>query len=152
MQSTREKIFYLHPCPPPSVSAHTSPVVFIFACAVGKNGRSVDRLGLNFFYFCNVCVCDSCFSFLLSVFSLSLSAGQTSSQSQTSQPMPKLEDWLEKWEKRRKTNETKDSAEKSGQQSTYTLPPGLPPLQLLPPSLLPPPPNGYPQVPRVEWG
>ena len=85
-------------------------------------------------------------------FSSLTSGSQTSNQPGTTQPAPKLEDWLEKWEKRQKKNECKDTAGKSGHPSTYTLPPGLPPLQLLPPSLLPPPPSGYPELPRVDWG
>lgn len=79
-------------------------------------------------------------------------SSQTTSQSEASQPAPRLEDWLEKYEKRRKKNESKDTAGTSGPQSSYTLPPGLPPLQHLPLSLLPPPPSGYPELPRVDWG
>lgn len=78
------------------------------------------------------------------------SAGQTAIKSQTSQPQATLEEWLEKWNKRQK--KTKAMSGKSAPQPTYTLPPGLPPLQQLPPSLLPPPPSGYPELPRVEWG
>jgi len=79
---------------------------------------------------------------------------QKASHSETNQPAPRLEDWLEKWEKRKKKNEQRGSGSgvTSGQKTAYTLPPGMPPLQLLPPSLLPPPPNGYPELPRVEWG
>lgn len=79
-------------------------------------------------------------------------SSKMSSQLESNRPEPKLEDWLQKWEKRQKKNESKDTSVKTGHQSTYTLPLGLPPLQLLPPSLLPQPPGGYPELPRVDWG
>jgi len=78
--------------------------------------------------------------------------GQTANQSKTSQCEATLEEWLDKWNKRQKKNESSESSGKSAPQSTYTLPPGFPPLQELPPSLLPPPPSGYPELPRVDWG
>lgn len=86
------------------------------------------------------------------VFSSFATAGQTGSQSQTSQNEATLGDWLDKWNKRQKKNESTESFGKSASQSTYTLPPGFPPLQELPPSLLPPPPGGYPGLPGVDWG
>ena len=79
-------------------------------------------------------------------------AGQTANQSQTSQCEATLEEWLDKWNKRQKKNESTESSGKSAPQSTYTLSPGFPPLQELSPSLLPPPPSGYPELPRVDWG
>lgn len=86
------------------------------------------------------------------IFSSFATAGQTANQSQTSHHKATLEEWLKKWTKRQKKNESTESSGKSAPQSTYTLPPGFPPLQELPPSLLPPPPTGYPELPRVEWG
>lgn len=86
------------------------------------------------------------------VFSSFATAGQSSSQSQTSQSEATLGDWLDKWNKRQKKNESTESFGKSAPQSTYTLPPGFPPLQELPPSLLPPPPGGYLELPGVDWG
>lgn len=79
-------------------------------------------------------------------------SGQKTNKLETTQPAARLEDWIKKWEKRQKKNERGDAEGNSGQQTTYTLPPGMPPLQLLPPSLLPPPPTGYPEIPRVDWG
>ncbi|XP_058964317.1 zinc finger matrin-type protein 5 [Pocillopora verrucosa] len=77
---------------------------------------------------------------------------KTPDQSQAGQPQATLKEWLEKYDKKRKKVECKDAPGKSASQSSYTLPPGLPPLQQLPPSLLPPPPGGYPELPREEWG
>ncbi|CAH3110076.1 unnamed protein product [Pocillopora meandrina] len=77
---------------------------------------------------------------------------KTPDQSQAGQPQATLKEWLEKYNKKQKKVECKDAPGKSASQSSYTLPPGLPPLQLLPPSLLPPPPGGYPELPREEWG
>jgi U11/U12 small nuclear ribonucleoprotein SNRNP20 len=66
---------------------------------------------------------------------------------------PSIEDWLVKWRKRRKKIEDKDKATLGTEEdNTYTLPPGLPHVTVLPPSLRPPPPGGYPNHSRVEWG
>ncbi|XP_020913255.1 zinc finger matrin-type protein 5 [Exaiptasia diaphana] len=64
---------------------------------------------------------------------------------------PGFEDWLVKWRKRRKKDEKKDKSEEETIPGS-TLPPGLPPVYLLPPSLRPPPPGGYVDCPQVEWG
>lgn len=78
--------------------------------------------------------------------------GKTPDKSQAGQPQATLKEWLEKYNKKKKKVECKDASGKSASQSSYTLPPGLPPLRQLPPSLLPPPPGGYAELPREEWG
>uniref|UniRef100_A0A4X2KX00 Zinc finger matrin-type protein 5 n=1 Tax=Vombatus ursinus TaxID=29139 RepID=A0A4X2KX00_VOMUR len=57
-----------------------------------------------------------------------------------------IEDWLEKWAKRR------SSAQSSRYPSRGRYPPGWPPIQDLPPSLRAPPPGGWPQQPSAQWG
>ena len=92
-----------------------------------------------------------------------LLAQQAKAQSSisTSATEPNLSDWLARWEKKRKyshenkgsdvAKETSISADNDTSQ-TLTLPLNLPPLSQLPPSMLPPPPGGYPKLPKVEWG
>ncbi|XP_028400336.1 zinc finger matrin-type protein 5-like [Dendronephthya gigantea] len=71
---------------------------------------------------------------------------------------PKLSDWLAKWEIRRKyrkgNKNTKEMpmAEEDNTSHIFMLPANLPSLSQLPPSMLPPPPGGYPKLPKVEWG
>ena len=74
---------------------------------------------------------------------------------------PSIEEWLNKWKKHQKDKQKRDAAKAQEErtkalkeQSTgvYILPPGLPPVHELPPSLRPPPPGGYLVLPPVEWG
>ena len=53
-------------------------------------------------------------------------------RSQAGQPQATLKEWLEKYNKKKKKVECKDASGKSASQSSYTLPPGLPPLRQLP--------------------
>lgn len=48
-------------------------------------------------------------------------------------------------------NPASDEAE-HGISEIFSLPPNLPPLSELPPSLLPPPPGRYSQLPKLKWG
>ncbi|EDO47452.1 predicted protein [Nematostella vectensis] len=66
---------------------------------------------------------------------------------------PSVEDWISRWKKRRRIREEKDKVTtEQDEMPVYTLPLGLPPVYLLPPSLRPPPPGGYAQLPGVGWG
>lgn len=71
---------------------------------------------------------------------------------------PKLSDWLKKWELKRKYRKSNKNSketpvpEEDNTSHIFTLPPNLPFLSQLPPSMLPPPPGGYPKLPKVEWG
>ena len=83
------------------------------------------------------------------------------SSSRASEAEPNLSDWLVKWERKRKYKQgnkgseaTKEmtAANEDNRSKIFILPANLPPLSQLPPSMLPPPPGGYPKLPKVEWG
>ena len=69
---------------------------------------------------------------------------------------PILHEWLAKWERKRKYREANATSNKSKKISDIddntTILSNLPPLSQLPPSMLPPPTEGYPKLPKVEWG
>lgn len=86
-----------------------------------------------------------------------------SSSPSTGAPEPKIDIWLARWEKKRKCRLDSDKSKVQEKDNTtteekdtetlgtFSLPPNLPPLPDLPPSLLPPPPGGYPKLPKLEW-
>lgn len=83
-------------------------------------------------------------------FSINFTSAEAAKQ-RNEENEPSLEDWLTKWRKRRKRMEEKDKANLEMEEEN-TLPPGLPHVSVLPPSLRPPPPGGYSCHSRVEWG
>ena len=95
------------------------------------------------------------------VFFVRFLAARARSSSSISENQPKLSDWLAKWEKKQKykqgnkdhdaTKETSVADENVTFQS-FILPASFPPLSQLPPSMLPPPPGGFPKLPKIEWG
>lgn len=81
----------------------------------------------------------------------------------TNTPEPKINVWLARWEKKKQSQQTNKKSKMTKENlageeddnvisETFSLPPNLPALSELPPSLLPPPPGGYPKLPRLEWG
>ena len=74
--------------------------------------------------------------------------------STASEDGPSLEKWLHKWQqkKKKKGESDRNLQKQSASSAKFVVPPGLPLIHELPPSLRPPPPGGYPELLVLEWG